>query len=174
MVDSGTLLNETVKEVFDWLRPWRDEYKTNKRFQIGKKAIKDWMVENHGYGFGIRHRSEKEITALDNAFHLLDGKGVRRYPEDLVTGIKTSMKEKKQYYEDDMFKCKWYLKGTLHIEFKRLDLLKKFNQIGSGGACDIGDREYSREERAVVIPPDALIIQDANRQERRAAEEKCE
>ena len=161
--DSSTLLNETVKEVFDWLIPyWRDDFKTNKKYQVGKKVIKDWMVE-HSWGncFHIRYGSEDQLTALDNAFHLMDGKGVPRHPDNLVCQINTAMKEstideslyKKNAdtFENDMYKIKWYLKGTMHIEFKRLDLLKKLNKIGSDGAQVIGDREYSREEQGLAV-----------------------
>ncbi len=150
--DSSTLLTETVKEVFDWLRPWRDDYKTNKKFRIGPKVIKEWMVDpSYGHRFNIRYGNENVLTALDNAFHLLDGQGVRRHPEKLVTAITTAMKNEQNIYKDDMFKCKWYQKGTLHIEFKRLDLLKQLNRIGSGGKAEVGDKEYSRNNARQAV-----------------------
>ncbi len=147
--DSSSLLDETVKEVFAWLRPWRDEYKTNMKFKIGKKVIKDYMVTHWSGPFDIRYGSETELTAMDNAFHLLDGKGIKRHPENLVSKVKTAMKTE-PFFEDDMFKIKWYLKGTMHIEFKRDDLLKKLNQIGAGNNSQVGDREYTRKKYDLV------------------------
>lgn len=151
MSDSSSLLNETVKEVFDWLLPhWRDEFKTNKKYKIGPKVIKTWMVDpSWGNCFHVRYGSEKELTALDNAFNLLDGKGVRRHPENLVCAINTAMKDQ-ELYEDELYKIKWYLKGTMHIEFKRLDLLKKLNEAGAGQSNQVGDREYTHKKYDLV------------------------
>lgn len=152
LCDSGAFLNETVKEVFDWLIPyWRDDYKTNKKYQVGKKIIKDWMVDNSwGCGFRVRYGSEEQLTALDNAFNLLDGKGIRRHPENLVCAVNTAMKTE-QHYEDHLYKIKWYNKGTMHFEFKRLDLLKKLNQIGADNAYNIGNREYQNKEEGLTV-----------------------
>ena len=143
MGNISTLLDETVREVFDWLIPWREDYLTNKKYQVGKKVIKDYMVTDWN-GLNVNYSQEDQLTAFDNAFHLLDGQGVRRYPDNLVCGIKSAMKAKEQFYEDEMFKIKWYKKGTMHIDLKRLDLLKELNRIGAGFKNTVGDRERPR------------------------------
>ena len=82
---------EAVAEVFNWLRPHRwDDYKTNKQFEIGPKVIKGWCVRGkwHGGGFEVQSGSQKALTALDNVFHLLDGKGsVKSYMGPLCDAI---------------------------------------------------------------------------------------
>jgi hypothetical protein len=40
--------------------------------------------------------------------------------------------------ETKYFKVKWFKKGTLHIEFKRLDLLSELNRIGGGNRLKPG------------------------------------
>ena len=42
--------------------------------------------------------------------------------------------------ETDYFRVRWFLKGTVHIWFKREDLLAELNRIGSGGKPHIGKK----------------------------------
>jgi hypothetical protein len=37
--DAGAFIEETVKEVFEYLRSRNSRYKTNTEFEIGKRAI---------------------------------------------------------------------------------------------------------------------------------------
>ena len=83
------LLEESIKEVFDWLRPrhkWgTGALKTNCKFRVGPKVIIGWAVER-GYGgtrFHINYHRDGDFRALGNVFSLLDGKGVLKYPHDL-------------------------------------------------------------------------------------------
>lgn len=126
---------EACKEVCEWVRPWRDEYVTNRRNatnEIGAKIIKGGMVNNWGYGFNLNYRCEDKLRCLDNVFSLLDGAGVQRYPGDLVTTIKAAMQEGEQIAETERFRCQWFKNGNMHIEFLRSDLLREFNSIAHG------------------------------------------
>ncbi len=153
------LLEESIREVFDWLRPVNDNYgvgrlKTNKRFKVGPKVIVGWAVE-YGYGqrYRFQYRSEQRFTSLANAFSLLDGKGVQKYPEDFVTRCKAAMVQNAEAYEDQYFKCKFYGNGNMHIQFKRLDLLDRLNKIGGGEGLPERDVRMKREEMKSAIVP---------------------
>jgi hypothetical protein len=134
--NTDKMVIDAAKEVFEWLRSgtW-DNYKTNKKFQIGPKVIKEWCMDNSYPRFlRINYRREANIKALENVFSMLDGKGVNHYPEDIITRINAAGKENQSTIEDDYFKLKWYKNGNLHVEFKRADLLERLNQIGSDGS----------------------------------------
>ena len=81
---------EAVFEVFDWLRPWRETYKTNERWKVGPKVVIEMGVEKawNGYKFRVRHYSEKNLMALDNVFHMMDGRGpLKGYNGPLIDAI---------------------------------------------------------------------------------------
>lgn len=127
---------EAVHEVFDWLRPMNGRnaaLKTNDKWMIGKKVI-IWAVEIVSWGggaFRVNYHREKEITALDNVFHMLDGRGpLKTYHGPLHDAIKASPDGTG---ETDFFKFRCCRNGNLHLEFKRPDLVAKINQMAGGG-----------------------------------------
>jgi len=132
--------NESVIEVFNWLRPYTDgyeitRYKTNQKnavFELGKKIIKTMMVDNkYGGGFHVNYYHEKYLVALDKVFHMLDGKNMmgNSYRSPLVDAINSS---DGATVETDYFFCRMYQNCNLHIEFKRPDLVVEFNKICGG------------------------------------------
>lgn len=132
------LLKESIGETFDFLRQkprWGKTYKTNKEFRINKKVILDYIVDVTRYSSSYRSISlspfcTTKLQAMDNTFSLLDGKGIAKYPGNLVTALRLAMSDKKTSCETEYFKCKWFFNRNMHIEFKRLDLLKEVNKIG--------------------------------------------
>jgi len=136
----NSLLDESIKEVFDWLRP-RSKWgvgalKTNKKFKVGHKVIIGYAVEgNYTSGFRIQYHSQTNFCALGNVFSLLDGRGVLKYPDDFITRFNQALEKllPGESYCEEYFVCKPYKNGNLHVTFKRLDLLKKLNQIGGEG-----------------------------------------
>lgn len=127
------LFEEAVVEVFEWLRPWRSEYKTNSLEEIGPKVILNGMIEDQRWStkWRINYNRQQNLTALENVFSGLDGKGTvnKRYRSVLEDAIEASEDGRG---ETEYFAFKAYKKGTLHLRFKRLDLLKKLNQIAGG------------------------------------------
>lgn len=128
------LFEDSIREIFNWLKPWRhDTFKTNNKEIIGRKVIKDWMFENvWDEKMSLNYSQDKYVQALDNVFHLMDGKGVAKYPGNLLTAIKDACRENIRSCETEYFTVKWYKKGTLHLEFKRVDLLDKVNAKAGG------------------------------------------
>lgn len=125
------LFTENVREVFDWLRPRRDEYKTNKRETVGSKVILTYAVEN---GWSTKYRvcihTQKRLSAIESVFSALEGKGV--VDKTYYSVLQTEIEKSTGVGETPLFKFRCCKNGNLHLQFKRLDLLKKFNTIAGG------------------------------------------
>jgi hypothetical protein len=123
---------EAAREVFDILRPSRTDYKTNSAFRVGRRVILSWYVDE-GYGrskFRANYHREQELRAIDGVFHLLDGKGpIREYKTPLLAAIENSPDGKG---ETVYFRFRCFKNRNLHLEFKRLDLVKQLNGIAAG------------------------------------------
>jgi hypothetical protein len=128
----GSLLEDSAREVFDFLRPHQERYETNSTTQVGEKVIiesamdKPWKKEKVT---SLDSYHEKYIRALDNVFHLLDGQGISKYPDDLCTVIKDALRGRMQSCDTPYFSCKWFRNTNLHITFKRLDLVQELNKL---------------------------------------------
>jgi hypothetical protein len=131
---SKRFLQEAAVEVYEWLRPSCGGYKTNNAFKIGKRVVLTYMVERpwSGGGMRVRYDSEDRLRALDNVFHLLDGKGLSpTYGGELADAIRfTSAGE---FGETTFFRFRPFGNGNLHVEFKRPDLVQQLNAIGGKG-----------------------------------------
>lgn len=121
---------EAVSEVFEFLRPHNSVYKTNSELEIGPRVILARSVETGwSSGFRVHHHRSDHFTALENVFSVLDGKGAvcKTYHSALQNAI-----EKAPIGETEYFSYKCFQNGNLHLQFRRLDLLKKLNQIAGG------------------------------------------
>lgn len=133
------MLTEAVTEVFEWLRPRQgtqaDKYKRNSQLEVPRRVIMTWMIDTWGYGehpFRVNYgRSRDQLIALDNVFSALDGKGqiTKGNVSPICDAINTS---KDGTGETDYFRFRCYRNRNLHLEFKREDLLARFNQIAGG------------------------------------------
>jgi hypothetical protein len=125
-------LKEAVQEVFEFLRPPSSQYKTNTEYELGKRVILTWQVEK-GWGrgsFRVNYHREKYITALDNVFHMIDGKGaIKTYHGPLYDAITDSPDGTGK---TDYFKFRCCLNGNLHLEFLKPELVAKLNAIAGG------------------------------------------
>lgn len=134
-------LEDAIREVYDDLRPhdgYRgSQYKTNQKnakYLIGAKIILPNMVHIRHVGeetsFIVDYEDEQDLISLDWVFaHLAGFKIAEGHKSPLVDAINTAPD---WVAETDFFKAKLYINGNLHLEFKRLDLLKKFNAIAGG------------------------------------------
>jgi hypothetical protein len=127
------MLGEAIEEVFDWLRPRHNRYKTNSELEIGRRVILSYVVEA-GYGstpFRVNYNYDRELTALENVFTALDGQGqiTKTHYSALSNAIKESPDGTGQTPYFRFRACK---NRNLHLEFLRLDLLERFNQIAGG------------------------------------------
>ena len=128
------MLLDFIKETFDWLKPggWSmKDYKTNQKskYELDRKVIKPLMVHFWSGGAKINYHRTSNMKALDNAFSLLDGKGLTKPGVDSQAKIEMAAADGHTQTETDYFIFKWFKNQNMHIEFKRLDLLAKMNQI---------------------------------------------
>lgn len=132
---------DAVREVFDYLRPWNNSYKTNKKFYVGKRVIMTYQVAvGYDRRWKVQYNREQRLTALDNVFHVLDGKGIIRDGRPPIINAINAMETSGNLGETEYFRFRCYRNGNLHLEFKRLDLVKQLNQVATGDNV-IGDGE---------------------------------
>lgn len=153
----GTLLLESVKEVFDWLRPQRTHYKTNQKFQVGRKVIITNAIGSHWAGeWHLNYYREADFRSLGNVMSLLDGQGVQQYPHDLVTQLRVVLKEGAgtgAWLDVPYMRVKPYGNGNLHVQFTRHDLVDRLNQLGSDGTLPAATPVSSRPPAAASAAP---------------------
>lgn len=127
---------DAAREVFDMLRPrghLGGQYATNNAFRVGRKVILPYCVEQKwgGDGYRVDYHHEQELTAIDGVFHLLDGKGVMRENKGpLVKAVNAT--DKTGRGETNYFRFRCFKNRNLHLEFKRLDLVKPLNGLAAG------------------------------------------
>lgn len=128
---ASAYLEEAVREVFEWLRPPGSPYKTNSEFEVGRRVIRSYAVELGWNGkFRMNHYRHDQLRALDRVFHALDGQGYpATYNGPLADAIEATPDGTG---ETDYFKFRCFKNGNLHLEFKRLDLVAKLNQVAGG------------------------------------------
>ena len=128
----NTYMEEAVKEVFDYLRPPQSRFKTNTEFELGKRVILTWQVEK-GWSrgkFRVNYHRDKHLTALDNVFHMIDGKGpIKSYHGPLYDAITDSPDGTGK---TDYFKFRCCINGNLHLEFLKPDLVARLNAVAGG------------------------------------------
>ncbi len=144
----GSLLDESAREVFDWLRPSEHscvgKLKTNHRWRLGEKAIIGYAVEE-GWprGFRLNHYREANFRALGNVFSLLDGHGAQQYPDDLVTQLRTGLREAAagQWIDTPYVSLKPFKNTNAHLRFPRTDLVDQLNARCGDGSLGAGARQ---------------------------------
>lgn len=130
------MLEAAVEEVFNWLRPPGSHYKTNTELEIGERVVLEGMVER-GFTYWRLKYSDRDahLTALENVFTALDGKGqvTKGHYSEISEAIqRTARTERECRGETEYFAFRGFMRGTLHLRFKRLDLLKRLNEIAGG------------------------------------------
>lgn len=135
------MMNEAIAEVFSWLRPrqW-SKYKRNSAFEIPERIALSGVVESNWgdkfrvrYGSGGKSDDRVMMLALENVFSWLDGKGqvAESHKSHLEQAIE-ACKYGEGHGETELFEFRAYKNRSLHLRFKRLDLLKRLNEIAGG------------------------------------------
>ena len=122
-------VNESIAECWNWLRPagWqRSEYKTNQacKYAVKSKVIITMAVERLWNCWQANYHRSAELNALDNVFHWLDGAGIPQ-GSPLLDSIKQI---EDNAGETAYFKFRCFHNHSLHLWFKRADLLAEFNR----------------------------------------------
>lgn len=109
------------------------DYKTNKPFMFGKRIIINHLFSIYGSGRGrtmhINHRSNDELDDLVRVFHVLEGKPEPDHRNGIRQAIAEAQTRQAWACDTEYFGLKWFLKGSGHVTFKRLDLVERLNDI---------------------------------------------
>ena len=132
------MLEQAVAEVFDFLRPPHSDYKRNSEFEVPRRVALTWVIDTWytkafaSEGLRPRYQCEQQLTALENVFSSLDGKGAttKGHVSQLSEAIRKT--KRGELGQTEYFAFRGYNNGALHLEFRRLDLLQKFNAIAGG------------------------------------------
>lgn len=135
--DMPAMLEAAVHEVFDFLRPHNDLYKTNSQFEIGERVVLRYYVSRtYGKTWSVDYDREQNLQALENVFALLDGKIADKtegYHSRLSTAIKAIPVGQPCHGATDLFEFRGYGgTKTLHLKFRRIDLVKRLNAVAGG------------------------------------------
>lgn len=140
--DPRSSFERAVVEVFNWLRPSRrsdfgaGKYKTNNLLEIDERVIITGCVHASysGGGCEVDYDDRANLLALERVLLVLDGQGMRNkgHVSELEQAIEASGKAAKGETEYFAFRA---FKGerTLHLRFKRKDLLAQINRIAGAG-----------------------------------------
>lgn len=127
---------ESVREVFDFLRPARyvggQRHKTNKangRYSLGRRIILTGALR-YSMGYRVNNYYQPHLIAVDRIFHMLDGKLGSFHENGYVCPLIDAIQTADGAGETPYFKFKMYMNGNLHLEFRRLDLVSKLNELG--------------------------------------------
>jgi len=129
-----------VFEVYEYLMPGNrsERYATNvknARRALGKKVIISWAVAHRSWGGGFEvpyGACRDKVLAIDKVFFALDGKGIPTgIYSPLVDAIGTT--DNTGHGETDYFKFRAYSNRNLHLEFKRMDLVRQLKEIAGNG-----------------------------------------
>jgi len=129
------LLTEAIQEVFNLLRPPGSKLKTNTELEIGERAIVPCLeVGDLWIRHSVNEHRSAGLRTLENVFTALDGKGQisREYYSRLETEIGKLSRDGDSRGETEYFEFRCCRNGNLHLRFKRLDLLKRLNEVAGG------------------------------------------
>lgn len=125
-------ITDAILEVHQFLTPQSARFKSNQRTDVGERVCLAHWVSN-GWStarpFQVNHYRSAEVRALDNVFRLMDGKPpYATHSGELADAINQCPGSGETPYFS--FRC--YKNGSLHLRFKRLDLLAKLNATAGG------------------------------------------
>ena len=133
--DLPAMLEASVVEIFEWLRPRDSEYKTNSEYEIGKRVVLNGIVRRGYSTWGISSYYRQELVALENVFNLVAGippqEGTGWCPQ-LETAISAIHLSGPCVGETEHFRFRGFKKGTLHLEFRNLAHVARLNAIAGG------------------------------------------
>lgn len=130
------------------------DYKSNDCFHIGKRIVVDHAVDtSFGGGYHFRYSGPGDaLIDLERAICLIEGMDVPGHNGTIVRRLEAGpMKARKsvsvehigkdqRVYEDDIWRIRWYNKGTLHCYIKSTKIRARLNQmIAEHFGAQLGD-----------------------------------
>ena len=127
--DKHAVFERGVINVFRGLS-W--DYKTNSPCKFGKKIIVDGLVSFNRWGFSFTHGYRRDqLVDLERMLTLLDGKPLPDNRSDIACRLSDHIGQQRTsvVYDDELFRIKYFQKGSAHIVLKRPELIERLNDI---------------------------------------------
>ncbi|MGR7432302.1 DUF4942 domain-containing protein [Klebsiella aerogenes] len=127
--DKHAVFERGVINVFRGLS-W--DYKTNSPCKFGKKIIVDGLVSFNRWGFSFTHGYRRDqLVDLERMMTLLDGKTLPDNRADIACRLSDHIGQQRTstVYDDELFRIHYFQKGSVHIVFKRPELIERLNDI---------------------------------------------
>lgn len=165
-------IEDTILALFDEFsnkHHWYDEMSKNIHYYNGWKTNKSWCINKkviiplnafdnwrNTYTLYLKSRTADKLADIEKIFDYLDG-GRSNHVDLYATLQKAQEAGQTSKIPLKYFNVTVYKKGTCHIEFTNLELLKKFNLFGSQrkgwlppGYGKVKYEDMSQEEKAVI------------------------
>ncbi len=133
--DTPAMLEAAVHEVFNLLRPPGSRFKTNTEFELGERVILSRYIEPQWTGgrWRVAYGCEQNLIALENVFAMVAGE-LPRDKGSPYSDLSLAIQKPQGACIGETALCsfKGHKNGTLHLRFKRMDLVQKLNVIAGG------------------------------------------
>lgn len=149
--NKSTILEKCIVDVFDIFtryytenRNYIEGWKTNEKWKVNRKIIlPNWIemswtryADRMAYGaeYRLSHRHYREYEDIDKALCFISGKSMKSILTTYDV-LKDSFKQQGKIYkgphraecESEFFRIKYFMKGTVHLEFKEKWMWEEFN-----------------------------------------------
>ena len=137
----GTIRNQCIVDVFDMMTAFDEKnkvhfegWKTNDFYKVNKRVIIPYGVDTSWLRFNdeihINWNSADKLRDIDKCMCFLTGKKFDEVNNIMAFyNINRGTMRFGEWYDTEFFRIRFYKKGTIHLEFKDLDLLARFNQL---------------------------------------------
>ena len=108
------------------------DYKTNSPCKFGQRIIVDGLVSYNRWGFNLTYGYRRDqLVDLERMLTLLDGKPLPDNRSDIACRLSDHIGQQRTsvLYDDELFRIKYFQKGSVHIAFKRPELIERLNDI---------------------------------------------
>ncbi len=124
----GDIFERGVLNILKRLNHW--DYKTNLPQKLREKIIIEYAVENCFGKLSWNHcgRSD-QLSDLERAIFVLQGKPEPDHRVNICSRCAEAMAKGEKEYSDELFKVKFFKKGTVHVWIKANDVIDKINDI---------------------------------------------
>lgn len=146
----GPAMPDRIKENYRRNEGW----KTNDSYKVNEKLIFPYGCRYEYNSFACRYgESDRLYTDLDRILCVLDGEPFEKCGT-IGAALQAAFSRKQnsvsdQVTESEYFRIRFYKKGTVHLKWKRLDLLERFNITAASGKKWIGEntQQYRPTDR---------------------------
>lgn len=162
-LNRGNILQQCVEEAFDHMTKYYAENRvhvegwlTNDCYKVNKRVIFPYAIDTFFSTPSIKWGEQTKLDDIDRGLAYLQGLSLEQVPVTMTKALINVFKEQKEgsygkKIDSTYFEMKVYKKGTLHLLFKDLDLLERFNYAAAKGKNWLPDtykEDRKRNKRA--------------------------